>query len=346
LGKLTFVGLGLGAKGITLEGMEAIKEADVAFLEYYTTPHEATLLEEIEKSTGKVLTVVDRGFVEDGKTILAEAQKSSVVLAVPGDPMIATTHNDLRTRAIRSGIETLIVHAATIASSAASASGLHYYKFGGTITVTRENVNVLHQVYQTLHRNLLFGLHTLLLLEVDVESNESVTPNGAIQGLLQAERNFKRAVIADDTFGIVLSRVGRVDFEVRAGSFSELQRWEFGEHPHCLIIPGKLHFTEVEAVRSIFSVGEEEIGDNAEEIRRNAELLIPRYAEKTRKTLASVRGHLGPDYGSLVENVEAYISDAERFLTDGEDELAMLNMGYAEGLLDALGLTGKIKIDW
>jgi len=326
--------------------MEAIKEADVVFLEYYTTPHEATLLEEIEKSTGKVLTVVDRGFVEDGKTILAEAQKSSVVLAVPGDPMIATTHNDLRTRAIRSGIETLIVHAATIASSAASASGLHYYKFGGTITVTRENVNVLQQVYQTLHRNLLLGLHTLLLLEVDVESNESVTPNAAIRGLLQAERNFKRAVISDETFGIVLSRVGRVDFEVRAGSFSELQRWEFGEHPHCLIIPGKLHFTEVEAVRSIFSVDEEEIGDNAEEIRRNAELLIPRYAEKTRKTLASVRGHLGPDYGSLVENVEAYVSDAERFLTDGEDELAMLNMGYAEGLLDALGFTGKIKIDW
>jgi len=39
MGKLTFVGLGLGAKGITLEGVEAIREADIAYLEYYTTPH-------------------------------------------------------------------------------------------------------------------------------------------------------------------------------------------------------------------------------------------------------------------------------------------------------------------
>src|SRR5712692_4773421 len=234
MGKLTFVGLGLGAKGITLEGVEAIREADIAYLEYYTTPHESTLLREVEKATGRELTVVDRGFVEDGKAILSEAKKSGVVLAVQGDPMIATTHNDLRVRAISSGIETVIVHAATITSSAASSSGLHYYKFGGTVTVTREGVDLMQQVYQTVHRNLLFGMHTLLLLEVDAESGEGVTPNGAIRGLLQAESNFKRGVISEDTFGIVLSRVGRPDFEARAGRLSRLQQQDFGAQPHCL----------------------------------------------------------------------------------------------------------------
>ncbi len=346
MGKLTFVGLGLGAKGITLEGVEAIREADIAYLEYYTTPHESTLLREIEKATGRELTVVDRGFVEDGKAILSEAKKSGVVLAVQGDPMIATTHNDLRVRAISSGIETVIVHAATITSSAASSSGLHYYKFGGTVTVTREGVDLMQQVYQTVHRNLLFGMHTLLLLEVDAESGEGVTPNGAIRGLLQAESNFKRGVISEDTFGIVLSRVGRPDFEARAGRLSRLQQQDFGAQPHCLIVPGKLHFTEVEAVRSIFPDSEGEIKDNAGGTKRSAEVLIPKYAEMTRKALAGVREHLGREYDSLVENVESYVSDAERFLSSGEDELAMLNMGYAEGLLDSLGFTGKIKIDW
>ncbi len=346
MGKLTFVGLGLGAKGITLEGMEAIKEADVAYLEYYTTPHEATLLREIETATGRELTVVDRGYVEDGKAILSEARRSRVVLAVQGDPMIATTHNDLRARAINSGIETVILHAATIASSAASASGLHYYKFGGTITVTREGVDVMQQVYQTLHRNLLFGIHTLLLLEAKGESNEGVTPNGAIGGLLQAERNFKRAVISDDTFGIVLSRVGRADFDAKAGTLSRLRQLDFGNQPHSLIIPARLHFTEAEAVRSIFSLNQDEIRDNAGGVRRSAEVLVPRYVEKTRKALADAREHLGREYESLVENVESYISDAERFLTNGEDELAMLSVGYAEGLLDSLALTGKVKIVW
>ncbi len=346
MGSLTFVGLGLGAKGIPLEGIEAIKDADVAYLEYYTTPHEATLLKVLERTTGKELTIVDRGFVEDGRKILIEARNSKVVLAVPGDPMIATTHNDLRVRATRSGIKTLVVHAATIASSAASVSGLHFYKFGGTITVTRGNVNDLQQVYHLLHRNLLFGMHTLLLLEVDTEKGEGVTPTGAMQGLLQAEKNFKREVISENTFAIVLSRVGRGDFMAKAGRVGYMTKQDFGEQPHSLIIPGKLHFTETESISALFSLSESDIGDNSNYIKRTAEVLIPRYVQKTRRALDSVKGSFGKEHGALFENVELYMSDAETFLANGEDELAMLNIGYAEGLLDALGFTEKVKIDW
>ena len=49
---LVFVGLGLGSKGISLEGLEVLKSADAAYLEYYTTPHEPTLLDSIEKLIG------------------------------------------------------------------------------------------------------------------------------------------------------------------------------------------------------------------------------------------------------------------------------------------------------
>lgn len=346
MGKLTFVGLGLGAKGVPVEGVDAMKESDILYLEYYTTPHEATLLKELQWTTGKELTVVDRGFVEDGKKILFDAQRSKVVLAVAGDPMIATTHNDLRVRAIRLGVETVVVHAATIASSAASVSGLHYYKFGGTITVTRGNVGTMQQVYHILHRNLLWGMHTLLLLEVDVDAGEGVSPESAMQGLLEAEKNFKREVVSGDTFALTLSRVGRADFAAKAGRLAELAMMDFGEQPHCLIIPGKLHFTEVEAISAVFSISDGEIRDNAKNSRRTAEVLIPRYAEKTRRALESVKGRLGKEYESLLENVQSYTADAERFLVSGEDELAMLNIGYAEGLLDALALTGKIKLDW
>lgn len=38
--------------------------------------------------------------------------------------------------------------------------------------------------------------------------------------------------------------------------------------------------------------------------------------------------------------------DAENFLANGQDELAMLSIGYAEGLIDSLSFAGVTKMDW
>jgi len=346
MGRLSFVGLGLGAKGITLEGVEEMIKADVIYLEYYTTPHEPQLLKQVQVAAGKNFTIVDRQFVEDGSKILSDAEGEKVVLAVLGDPMIATTHNELRVRAIRRGIETRVVHSATIASAAASASGLHSYKFSLTVTVTREAVGKLTQVYHVLHQNLLEGAHTLLLLEYDVQSGQGVTPADAIAGLLLAEANFKRGVVREDTFAIMLSRLGREDSAMAAGSFSELSRRDAGMPPHCVIIPGKLHFTEAEAIAAIFSIDPAKVRSNSDMVLRTAQTLVPKYVAKTRRALDSVRTKLGPQYERVMENAELYLKDAESFLANGEDETAMLSVGYAEGLLDSLSFAGVIKIDW
>jgi diphthine synthase len=346
MGRLSFVGLGLGAKGITLEGVEEMINADTIYLEYYTTPHEPQLLKQVQVATGKRLTIVDREFVEDGSRVLADAREKKVVLAVLGDPMIATTHNELRVRAIRQGVETRVIHSATIASAAASASGLHSYKFSRTVTVTREALGKLTQPYHILHENLLEGAHTLLLLEYDVQSGEGVAPGDALAGLLLAEGNFKRGVVNDTTFAIVLSRLGRENSAMAAGSFTELSKKDFGGPPHCLIIPGKLHFTEVEAASAIFSVEESAVKSNSSGVLRTAQTLVPKYAARTKRALESVREKLGPGYEHVLDNAELYMRDAENFLSNGEDEMAMLSIGYAEGLLDSLSFAGVIKIDW
>ena len=346
MGRLSFVGLGLGAKGITLEGVEEMIAADVIYLEYYTTPHEPQLLKQVQVATGKSFTIVDRQFVEDGSKILSDAEGGKVVLAVLGDPMIATTHNELRVRAIRRGVETRVVHSTTIASAAASASGLHSYKFSRTVTVTREAVGKLAQAYHLLHQNLLEGAHTLLLLEYDVQGGQGVTPGDAIAGLLLAEANFKRGVVSEDTFAIMLSRLGREDSALAAGSFSELSKRSAGMPPHCIVIPGKLHFTEEEAISAIFSVDPAKVKSNSDRVQRTAQILVPKYVAKTRRALESVRAKLLPQYEHVIENAELYIKDAENFLANGEDEMAMLSIGYAEGLLDSLSFAGVIKIDW
>ena len=42
------------------------------------------------------------------------------------------------------------------------------------------------------------------------------------------------------------ARLGSDDFMVKYGTLEELKRFDFGKPPHCLIIPGKLHFAEEE----------------------------------------------------------------------------------------------------
>jgi diphthine synthase len=37
-----------------------------------------------------------------------------------------------------------------------------------------------------------------------------------------------------------------------------------------------------------------------------------------------------------LENAECYVADSEQFLRQGKFELAVLSIGYAEGLIDAL----------
>ncbi len=346
MGKLTFVGLGLGPKGVSLEGVEELKSADVAYLEYYTSPHEPRLLEELENVVGKRLTIVDRAFVEDGNRILEEASRKKVAIAVQGDPMIATTHDELRARAIRAGIETRLVHAATIASAAASESGLHYYKFSRTVTVTRDAVGRLTQAYHILHQNLLEGAHTLLLLEYDVEGGEGVSPADAMAGLLLAEGNFKRGVVGNGTFAIVISRLERADRGLFAGDFANLAKREYGQPPHSIVIPGKLHFTETESISATFGLDRSKVRSNSDGVLRTAQTLVPKYVAKTRRALESVRQRLGPQYETVMENAELYMKDAENFLANGQDELAMLSIGYAEGLIDSLSFSGVVKIDW
>ncbi len=336
----------MGPGGVSVEGLDEMKEADVAFLEYYTNPHDPNLVRELERRGVKNLTVVDRAFVEDGSTILAEARSKKVVLAVPGEPMIATTHSELRVRAIRAGIPTGIVHSATIAAAAASSSGLHFYKFSRTVTVTRESVRRLTQAYQILHQNLLEGAHTLVLLEYDVAAGEGVSPEEAVRGLMAAEANFKLGVVSPSTFALVLSRIGSKGEACIAGSLRELESLTFGDAPHSIIIPGSLHFTEVEAIEAICRIERSRIRGNSEGMKRPAQTLVPKYFEKTRKALESVKGSLSTKYDSVVENVELYMRDAERFLANGDDERAMLSIGYAEGLLDSLNFAGVVKIEW
>ena len=138
LGEIAFVGLGLHDEmGISLRGLEEIKTANNVFMELYTNLMPDFSKENLEKISGKKLQIVSREELEErsGKLILETAEAGKVVLLVPGDPLVATTHVALRIHAEKLGIKTRVVHGASILSAVIGLSGLHNYKFGKSVTI-------------------------------------------------------------------------------------------------------------------------------------------------------------------------------------------------------------------
>src|SRR5690606_3857182 len=115
---LTFIGLGLFDEyDISLKGLEAIREADLVYAEFYTSCLMGTNLEKMEKLYGKKIFLLSREDVEQYPDWLNEARDRKLCFLTGGDTMVSTTHVDLRLRAEKLGIETRLIHGASIASA-------------------------------------------------------------------------------------------------------------------------------------------------------------------------------------------------------------------------------------
>lgn len=246
---LTFIGLGLGKEGLSLRGLREASEADIVYAELYTGLLPKLALGELERRIGRSIRIIDRETIEQHPEPILEAAKTrNVALLVPGDPMVATTHIDLRLRTARAGVETRIVHAASIHSAAPGLAGLQSYKFGRSATVPFPD-NPSQTPYEVLAENLERGLHTLLLLDLRAEEGRAMSANEAIEVMLDLESKLKRGAFTPDTLAVVVARAGSDDALVRADLVERLHGLDFGPPPHVLIVPGRLHFVEAEALR-------------------------------------------------------------------------------------------------
>ncbi len=254
---LVFIGLGLNDDGISLRGLREAKNADTVYMELYTSPIPKFDRNKLEREIGKPIQLVDRKKVEmSPHEILNRAKTQKVAFLVPGDPMIATTHVDLRLRAAKSNIKTKLIHAASIVSAAAGAAGLQSYKFGPSATIPfSDNPSV--RPYEVLEENLSRGLHTLLLLDIRAEEKRMMSANEGMKVMLALERRVGKNIFTPNTLGVVVARAGACDSLVMANRIEKLLEADFGPPPHALIIPGKLHFMESEALKILAGAPEE-----------------------------------------------------------------------------------------
>jgi diphthine synthase len=250
MGEIIFIGLGLfDEKDISLKGLEAAKACDVVFAEFYTAKLTGTSFSEIEKQIGKTIELLDREKFENGDAIINAAKESKIGVLVAGDPMTATTHLSLRLRARKEGIRTRIIPGASIVTSAPGLSGLHIYKFGKIASLPFPKDGYFPtSPYDIIKNNLQNEIHTLVLLDIDEHTEKYMRANEALELLLKMEEERGEGIIGEDTLICVLGSVGSEDPIVRAGYLKGLTHEDFGEGLHCLIIPGKLHFMEAEAL--------------------------------------------------------------------------------------------------
>lgn len=250
MGKLIFIGLGLeDEKGVTIRGLEAAKASDCIFMENYTSTLSEGSVQRLEKSTGKEIILLDRERLEAGDDILEKAKRETVALLVPGDAMSATTHVDLRLRASELKIDTEIIAGVSALTAIPALLGLQIYKFGRTVTIPipEPNFNPT-SFYEMALENFNAGLHTLCLLDIKQDQNRYMTANEAMEVLASIEAELKKGLIIDDRIMCVVARAGADDALVKAGHFKNMVNLDFGPPLHSIVIPGKLHFLEAQAL--------------------------------------------------------------------------------------------------
>jgi diphthine methyl ester synthase len=244
---LYMIGIGLNdEKDITIRGLEAVKQAKKIFLETYTSILQVPL-SKLEEFYGKKIISANRELVEkNSDEILKPALKEDVAFLVIGDVFSATTHTDLKHRAIELGVKINIIHNASVLT-AVGITGLELYKFGKTTSIPFPQEGFEPETpYDVIKSN--GNLHTLVLLDLKPEDDAFMSVNDAITYLLIVEEKRDELIFTKDKKCIGIARLGSSDCVIKYGKAKDLIKFDFGKPPHCLIIPGKLHFVEEEAL--------------------------------------------------------------------------------------------------
>ena len=334
---LWFIGLGVsGISELSDSTLSVIKNADVVYLESFTSPISETEKKQLENISNGEFKIAKRWMVEDGNEILENAKTRETILISYGDPYIATTHLELKTRAITDKIETKTIHSSSIVSSLIGEVGLHYYKIGKVLTIMNDPKS-MSTPYYTIFDNLLNKTHSVILLEYNEDKSFFLDPHDALSLLLDVEKIQNRKVISLDTFVIVASRIGKSDQKITSGKISNLIKKEFGEPPHSIVIPSGLHFTESDAIKIVTECLDTPF-DNSTNVKSISEQMIEKYVPMVREALNEIKPHYEnlKEYEDVLINAKLYIDDAENFLKEGKREYAVLSIGYADGLVDAL----------
>ncbi len=225
---LYLIGTGLhDFKDMSLRAFEILEKCDRIFLENYTSPQNIDLAS-LEKRLGKKIQSLSREEVESSELIY----KKNTALLVIGDPLVATTHQEIVNTAEKKGISVKIIHSSSIVSAICE-TGLHIYKFGKitSIPFTQKDFKPKSPC-NIIKQNISINAHSLILLDIGMNFKEAI-------GFILDNCDF----INEKTKAMVCADLGGKSIII-SGDIGELKDKEIKEQPQVLIIPAEMHFTE------------------------------------------------------------------------------------------------------
>jgi len=244
---LIFVGLGLyDGADISVKGMAAVQAADAVFLEYYTSRLTGITVEEMSRLYGKEIVLLHREDVEQHpEAILTAATNGTAMILCGGDPMVSTTHADLRIRAQEAGIPSRIIHGASIASAVCGISGLQNYRFGKSCSIPYPYKGWFPTTpLDVISENLAQNLHTLVYLDIQPDRFMTVA-----EGICLLEEMAQKEGINAPALYVGIARAGSEEPVVVAGDAETIKAADFGGPLHVLIVPAELHHIECDYLK-------------------------------------------------------------------------------------------------
>jgi len=237
---LYIIGLGLNIKGITQEGMEAVKKCKVVYLENYTVDLPYSSQELVEKLKVRKLFPADRNFVESLE-IVDEAKKKDVALLVYGSPLTATTHITILQECTALKIKCRVIYSASVFDGVAE-TGLQLYKFGKIASMPKWDLEKNYapdSFMEIVKDNQKIEAHSLILVDIGMRFDL------AMNQLKKAAENHEVKL----NKLVVCQQLGTKNSKIMYRDISELEDWKGVKKPYCIIIPGKLHFVEKDVLK-------------------------------------------------------------------------------------------------
>lgn len=230
---LYIIGLGLNYDGISTYGLKTVKKCKKVYLENYTVdfPYNMKQLEEV---IGKKIKPANRKFVESLE-LVDMAERQDVCLLVYGSPLMATTHYTLIDEAKKSKVRTKVIHSASVFDGVAE-TGLQLYKFGKIASMPKWNPEKNYtpdSFMELIKENQSIDAHSLILCDIGLKFRD------AIKQLKEAKEKYNARINKILICQSLGTRKGKILYR----DINEVEEYNI-KNPYCIIIPGKLHFTE------------------------------------------------------------------------------------------------------
>ena len=248
---LFLVGLGLSEKEIPIGAIEVCKNCDI-YIDKYTSRIGKNTLNKIKELAGKEATQLSRQEMEEGaKDLIKKASQKDIAILFGGDPLIATTHKIFYIEATKQGVKIETIHANSIITAIIGESGLDFYRFGSTCTIPRfsEHYSPV-SFYEKIESNQKSKEHSILLLDYDQNTEQTLTLKEAFMSLAMAEQKYKKGIITNTTKLMIMHNISLEDSQVILTTIEKAAGINLDDGVNVLILPAELTPIEEETVKA------------------------------------------------------------------------------------------------